>query len=247
MAMRAQLSLVFHDEDLYNQFILPKKIDKELHSIVIKCLTSYFYDEEVRNKIEGVSESTFTPESNKPKSDEELFGEIRGILAMQSILCGELENTMEDGLDEINDIMSDVNSSMRSKGAQEGETEYGTKVFALPQLNSESIKEQVRTAQTSKEQPKKQPSGAKDEAVDLILEYLGTQPDFAKFMASKVEPVKEEPPVVEETPILEVEPKVELAMEEELVVFEEPTVPEEVKDNDASNALRETFGSLFAY
>ena len=247
MAMRAQLSLVFHDEDLYKQFILPKKNDKELHSIVIKCLSSYYYDEEVRNRIDGVSEDSFVVDEGKVKSDEKLFEDIRGILAMQSILCSELENTVEDGLDEFNDILSGVNSSMKTNGTPEDETEYGTKLFSLPQLDSVSTKEPVRQEKTIPAQPQIVQVVQPNEDFQLIIEYLKTKPDYNEFIASKTAKHSSEAPVVEETPITEPEPKVELAMEEEPIIFEEPTIAEEPKDNDARDALRESFGSVFNF
>ena len=66
MNNRAQVSLFFNDTELLENFIKPLKQERRLNEVVIKCLTSYYYDDTVRGLIDGFSpeEANFYKISN---------------------------------------------------------------------------------------------------------------------------------------------------------------------------------------
>lgn len=115
MAYRTQLSLLVPDEDLYNNFIVPLKRDKELHSIILKCLSAYYYNESIRNLIEGVSSDGVETGESVPSS-EEAITDMRNMLALQNIIVKDIEGQLQDDFADFSNVLKDTN-----KVAQENE------------------------------------------------------------------------------------------------------------------------------
>ena len=111
--LRVQLSLQFKDEDLIENFIKPYKEERRLNSVVIKCLSSYYHNEEVRNLVEGVSLEDITG-GEVVKSDQALFNEIRQVLMMQDYMAQELQNTMDNDVHNVEDILGKTNEMAES-------------------------------------------------------------------------------------------------------------------------------------
>ena len=80
--MRAQVSLVFDDQSLFENMIEPYKAEKLLNGLILKCLSAYYYDTEVRNRVDGVTQDSFNSQA------QGLCNEIRASLLMQDFIAG---------------------------------------------------------------------------------------------------------------------------------------------------------------
>lgn len=135
MSMRAQLSLLFDDENLFDNFVIPYKNEKLLNSIIIKCLSAYYYNEEVRNLIEGTNLDEVS-DSEEVTSTQSLVDGIRASLIMQDFLASELQNTIEAGTEDVSNILNRTNDVAEQTGvAKTTTTEYGASVLKIEQHN----------------------------------------------------------------------------------------------------------------
>lgn len=100
MSMRAQISLQFSDAYLFENFIVPYREDRLLNSLIIKCLSAYFYDEDIRASIE----STLTVKEDA-QSSQSIADSIRKNLVMQDYLATELQSTIDNGTEDIDNIL----------------------------------------------------------------------------------------------------------------------------------------------
>ena len=134
--MRAQLSLLFTDKNLYENFIVPCKNDRRLHSIIMKCLSAYYYNDNVRNLIEGAELHSDEEVTEKINSHQDSINNIRDLLAMQGFISKELGNTMEDGIDDMSEMLDKVNKTAEDFGVvKTSETEYAGKSMKLLGVN----------------------------------------------------------------------------------------------------------------
>ena len=129
-SMRAQLSLSFTDEDLFDNFIVGLKENKELSGLVIRLLSSYYYNEEVQRLVEGFEPNEYS-ESNIIDSTE-AFNRIRMNLAMQDYLMNELQSTVNDGVSSIEKIRQ-TNEMARDSVEKYEESSKNTKT-TIPEL-----------------------------------------------------------------------------------------------------------------
>lgn len=135
MSMRAQLSLLFDDENLFDNFVIPYKNEKLLNSIIIKCLSAYYYNEEVRNLIEGTNLDEVS-DSEEVTSTQSLVDGIRASLIMQDFLASELQNTIDAGTEDVSNILNRTNDVAEQTGvAKTTTTEYGASVLKIEQHN----------------------------------------------------------------------------------------------------------------
>lgn len=135
MSMRAQLSLMFDDENLFDNFVKPYKDEKLLNNLIIKCLSAYYYNEEVRNLIEGTSLDDVA-DSEEITSTQSLVDGIRASLIMQDFLASELQNTIDAGTEDVSSILNRTNEAAEKSGvAKTTQTEYGASVLKIEQHN----------------------------------------------------------------------------------------------------------------
>lgn len=135
MSMRAQLSLMFDDENLFDNFVKPYKDEKLLNNLIIKCLSAYYYNEEVRNLIEGTSLDDVA-DSEEVTSTQSLVDGIRASLIMQDFLASELQNTIDAGTEDVSSILNRTNEAAEKSGvAKTTQTEYGASVLKIEQHN----------------------------------------------------------------------------------------------------------------
>lgn len=118
---RAQINLTFLDEDLYNNLILPLKTSKRLRNLMLKLLTCYYYNSNVRDLVDNDSQ-------DGDVNVNELFAEARVTLLALSSLKDNLGMTLDEGIDKINSIASTGNTNMQS--------EFGTRIPKLENINS---------------------------------------------------------------------------------------------------------------
>ena len=135
MSMRAQLSLLFDDENLFDNFVKPYKEEKLLNNLIIKCLSAYYYNEEVRNLIEGTSLDDVA-DSEEVTSTQSLVDGIRASLIMQDFLASELQSTIEAGTEDVSSILNRTNEAAEKSGvAKTTKSEYGASVLQIEQHN----------------------------------------------------------------------------------------------------------------
>ena len=148
MSMRAQLSLMFDDENLFDNFVKPYKDEKLLNNLIIKCLSAYYYNEEVRNLIEGTSLDDVA-DSEEVTSTQSLVDGIRASLIMQDFLASELQNTIDAGTEDVSSILNRTNEAAEKSGvAKTTQTEYGASVLKIEQHNLNIGGTQESQAQT---------------------------------------------------------------------------------------------------
>lgn len=136
--MRAQVSLMFSDPDLYQNFIEPIRNNKELSRLIVRCLTAYYYDEGVRALVEGtvpeVAQATVTMEDSMS-----VIADIRNALTAQAFLCDEAENILQGGVADMGDMLGSVNSFAEGSGVMKTEKNpYGGSVYRLTAKNQDN-------------------------------------------------------------------------------------------------------------
>lgn len=209
MAMRAQLSLIFTDEDLFKNFIEPSKANRELHGIILRCLSAYYYNEQVRNLIEGCSISDVAPEGVKISSSQENIDSIREMLAMQSYLSTELQNTMEDGIDDFTDILSETNKHAEEQGFMKAyNSEYTSKEYKIARIEAKKVSNTPISTISGEAQQESGVSSDIAGKVNLLFEFFSTNKDFAAFINSRVSSAEVGQREVKETPSLTPEEQV---------------------------------------
>lgn len=135
MSMRAQLNLMFDDENLFDNFIKPYKDEKLLNNLIIKCLSAYYYDEDIRKGIESQTEDLSGVE--EVTSTQSLVDGIRKSLIMQDFLASELQKTIDAGNPDVSEILNRTNEAAEKSGvAKTTQTEYGASVLKIGQFDS---------------------------------------------------------------------------------------------------------------
>lgn len=104
MAARVQVSLNFEDMNLFDNFVTPFKEGRALNSLIIKCLSVYFYNEDIRNLIEGTSIED-TSEEKKAQEHQKLCDDIQASLLIREFVSSNLQNIIalstEDNKNEV--------------------------------------------------------------------------------------------------------------------------------------------------
>lgn len=255
MSMRAQLSLMFDDENLFDNFVKPYKDEKLLNNLIIKCLSAYYYNEEVRNLIEGTSLDDVA-DSEEVTSTQSLVDGIRASLIMQDFLASELQNTIDAGTEDVSSILNRTNEAAEKSGvAKTTQTEYGASVLKIEQhnLNLGASQESPTSTDTATEPndtlkilimavSKLAEASGNSEVVNLLhsssaSEQTVVQSDVSKTesVISKQEVLNEQPitqPVSEVTePVINNNFEVEKDfVEEKPVVTKDDFAPEQISD-----------------
>lgn len=135
MSMRVQLSLMFDDENLFDNFIKPYKDEKLLNNLIIKCLSAYYYNESIRNEFEGQIEDLSGVD--EVTDTQTLVNGIRASLIMQDFLADELQKTVDAGTPDVSEILNRTNEAAEKSGvAKTTQTEYGASVLKIGQFDS---------------------------------------------------------------------------------------------------------------
>lgn len=130
-SMRAQVSLMFDDADLFENFVEPYKQERLLNGLIIRCLSAYYYNEEVRSLVEGTKLEEVT-EGVDVQSTQSICDSIRASLLMQDFLQQELQSTVDNGAEDITNILQKTNDLAKDKGVAKTTTsEYGGGILQL--------------------------------------------------------------------------------------------------------------------
>ena len=136
--MRTQISLIFDDENLFNNFIIPYKEQRALNGVIIRCLKAYFYSEEAKNSIELANNADYSTESGvRDEQTEQALQNIRETLLMQSFLADELEETLTQGSQDVSDILNRTNKMA---------SDYGMAKQTKSQFNSQMMQIEMQKA-----------------------------------------------------------------------------------------------------
>lgn len=130
-SLRVQLSLIFSDEDLFDNFITPLKENKELSGLIMKLLKIYYENEEIRNSIEGLSIDSVLGGDEQVIDSTEAINKMRQTLAMQDFLFEQAKQTLEDGASEMDALMR-ANDIAQQAGVVKTETSESGEV--VPKL-----------------------------------------------------------------------------------------------------------------
>lgn len=130
MSMRAQLNIMTDDEELFDGLIKPYKEEKLLNNLILKCLGAYYYNEEVRNLIEGTSLDDSVPVADT----QSLVDDIRADVATQKFLADELQKTIEAGTEDVSEILNRTDKAAE-KSVVVKTTKYGASTLRIEQHN----------------------------------------------------------------------------------------------------------------
>ena len=263
MAMRAQLSLVFEDEELYTEFIQPFKEQKALHGVILKCLSAYYYNEEVRNLIEGSSLEDVS-DGGAVASSQSICDNIRASLAMQSFLATELQQTIDTGTEDITNILHKTNEFAQKSGvAQPTTSEYGGGILQIEMNNGQSGAQQQSSVPSGSPANMEALCSLLFKAVEKLAVASGNNEVTQMLGASNQPTPQVETPVITETKSYEhgsqgssavideipvsprttvvVEEPVELVQETTPIIVEEPI--QEVKEEPVVTETAEDTGN----
>ena len=163
--MRAQVSLMFDDADLFDNFITPCKEERRLNGIIVKCLKAYYLDERVRSLVEGGLE-TEEEGSEEVKSTQSICDSIRASLIMQDYLVEELKQTVDNGMEDVEGILTQANKKAESHGfGSSYQTKSGSTILQL-----EAPKQQP--AEDSPSVPATTGAGAPDNLASILCQAV---------------------------------------------------------------------------
>lgn len=151
-SLRVQLSLIFSDEDLFDNFVEPLRDNKELSGMIIKLLSAYYYDENVQCAVDGVSIEDVVKDADKVMDSTEAMDKInamRQTLAMQDYLFEQAKQTLDDGATEMDALMK-VNDIVKTSGVVKTESDdVGERVIEISMDKSTSFDENKDSKNTN--------------------------------------------------------------------------------------------------
>lgn len=243
-SLRVQLSLIFSDEELFDDFIIPLRDNKELSGMIIQLLTSYYYNENVRNAIEGVSLEEISDENERVMDSSDAFNSIRQNLAMQDFLLEQAKQVLEDGASEMDALMKANDVAMSTGVVKTEETDVGERLVQITMKNPISDSKSEEAPQHSNnsdlEERVTRIENRFDEVLILLKSIKESQDssssssnestvkvDVKPETVSKIEPAQVSTTEVNSTPVLK----------------EEPVIAEPVNE-DASDELNDVLADL---
>lgn len=252
--MRTQISLVFDDENLFNNFIVPYKEQRALNGVIIRCLKAYFYSDDAKNSIELANNADYSTESGvRDEATEQALQNIRETLLMQSFLADELEETLTQGSQDVSDILNRTNKAA---------SDYGMAKQTKSQFNSQMLQIEMQKAtlpmkdSTSTATPKADGTIMSNELMTNILLLIAKKldiPEINSLLSSSSEPPKEEK-IAEESKIESYNAPVESVKTPEEInvknhIFAPETSPSEdedfdILDSDAVDDMQNLLDSL---
>ncbi len=196
---RAQVSLSFEDEELYEGLIVPLKKTKTLQKTILDCLTAFYYNDTVRQIVSGIEEEIYLEEEVEDK--DAIFADIRNSLLASEFIMDECAATIEDGMADISTIVEAVASHVKNRNQEEEEV---SKEVAL--LEQKEVPVETVATGVSKGMPSVSATTS-DDKLNLLISMMTTMMEKGHF-------VREE----QNTPEVEIkEPK----MEEDAIEVEE--------------------------
>ena len=266
MHNRVQLSLIIEDNDVYNNLVIPSKHNKDLHPLCIRLLSAYYYNEEVRDLVDGVSN---TPddyeEAENPVMDA--ITSLRNNLAMQAFLGSDLAQVLENGAEDIADIANGGTIKVSDDNNTDIKVEFTKNTAGNTNVRLLSKNEEVKPSNitTKDTEIKRQEPDALD-LVKYLARMLNVDLSGAYKDISDENDYETEVNTTVETVMQNDVSEVRLDSEVKEEVFEEVSSESDTKDednsffeedfdnstedendepdSDASNSIKELLGSL---
>ena len=261
-SLRAQVSLIFTDEDLFDNFVTPLKENKELSGTITKLLSAYYNSTEVQELVEGVS-LRGALENEEQSDSTEMFSKMRQTLAMQDYLFEQVKQTLDDGTSDM-DVLMKANDLAKQSGVVKTEsTDVGEVVtqFKLEDSTLKQKSEQVTEPENSSnlEGRVEKIESTLNELLSLMKAGQGITPNTAMQDTTSNVNTEDVPkteslssvtqvPVVEETKesfISEVQSSSTPTTPEKVEIVEDVINQEVVKEEeDASDVLKDALADL---
>lgn len=183
-SLRVQLSLLLDDEQLYDGFIIPMKENKELNSFVIKLLSSYFYNDEVRALVDNSSAEDMQNESEQDDHIAGMFSNAQQLLACMSAMEDIALDEFENGIKSMTNMMDDV--AEKTGGTRSSQTDFGV---SAPQINTRFLIEQNQNSGDKNTEHTNEEGTSNDLVMKLLEKYderISGIEDAIKSIAIKV-------------------------------------------------------------
>ena len=229
--MKENIMVTFTDSDLYTNMVLEAKKTKSLSKLVKKCLSAYYYYDDVRELVDFYEEGDGIVERQaieREKFNDEL-SDIKDSLATLDVYLKDLDNVVGTGLEEFSQYAKQRAELTSGSGAEE--TEYGLSLIQLGDVKKEA--EHIgETAQTQKvEKLENELSELKDMMKQLMGSSVGVQPQVVQpTQPYQVQPMVQQPimqqevvqtqPIVQQ-PVAQVQPTVQPMVQPQQVVQQE--------------------------
>ncbi len=231
---RAQVSLSFEDEELYNNLIVHLKKTKTLQKTILDCLTAYYYNDTVRQIVSGIEDEIY--EDGQVEDRDTIFANMRNALLVNEFIMNEFSNELENSMADVADIVEAVGEDL-SGTPTEGTTTPSIAQVLIPILESkaaeqaelESAEETPETQVVATEVSHGMPSvstNSSDEKLNLLISMMQTMMEKGHFVSDvAITPeVEEKEPELDNAESFLEEPE---SVIEEITTLEEPTLEEE--------------------
>lgn len=108
MKNRAQCSLIFADDEIFDNLIIPLKESKALNEFLVKLATLYYRDDRVRSIVdEGIVDADKEAEQKRA----EMYTAINESLAVMEYLADEGKNVVDDGASMLESVLAGAEES----------------------------------------------------------------------------------------------------------------------------------------
>lgn len=260
-SLRAQVSLIFSDEDLFDNFVTPLKENKELSGMIVRLLTAYYNSEEVRNLIEGVSFDDAVEGADQIIDSTEAINQMRQTLAMQDFLFEQARQTLDDGASEMDALMKANDIAKQSGVVKTEATDVGEALVKLSLGNPISDEQPISPDKPNNGNDLEGRVGKIEEVLNNIMSMLqsgsfnqSTNATSSPVSSTKTEDEEKTPMINEDTqvPVVEIdepvvsEPIVESNnnLSSEVVDTVEDSDNSEIQEEDASSMLGDVLKDL---
>lgn len=108
MKNRAQCSLIFADDEIFDNLITPLKASKALNEFLVKLVTIYYNDERVQSIVD---EGIVVEDKEAEQKRAEMYTAINESLAVMEYLADEGKNIVEDGASMLESVLAGAEES----------------------------------------------------------------------------------------------------------------------------------------
>ena len=264
--MRAQVSLMFDDADLFENFIIPCKEERRLNGIIVKCLAAYYANPQVRSLVEG-EQDTEEAVMEGVKPTQSICDSIRASLIMQDYLVEELKQSVDSGMEDVESILTQANTRAERNGfGASYQTKSGSTILQLEAPKQQTQTEEPSAGGTASVPAPNNLAAILCQAVLLLAKDANNSQVTALLQQAGVDQPVVTPAEPTETARQMPEPQAQVIASESTPAFVEsgavvniedgndfdegievpvqPTAKVEEDDDDAEDAMKDLFGSL---
>lgn len=251
---RVQVSLTFIDDEVFKELVLPLKEGKELNNFIIKLITRYYKDD----RISSLIDEDFVEDESEAENREDIYSRMAESLAALEFLAEQGRDTLEDGGDIFESILSGAEESGVMQSGDEnnlGGTFSEINHDIISRANQEKArieqKEVVREIPNDTSQSNAEVAELKKEVYEMKEMFMSMQAMMQQLMSgsvvktTKVQDDEENFDIVTEEPIsLDTSDVESNDFEIDDIFTEEPIEETSSKPQDGTNDLLSLIGSL---